>query len=195
MIDASRYCAERQLRDGRLVRLRGIQPSDRDLLREGLHHLSPQSAYYRFFGAKRELSESELDYFTQIDFVNHVALLALVDDGSGILPVGTARYIVEEPNTPLRNAEVAFVVLDTHQGFGIGTALLQHLAAIASANGLHAFHAFVLRENLAMMSVFRKSGLAMTTARYDRDVLEVTLKLAPPSGATSAERTEGTPAG
>ena len=118
MIIARQYHAEDRLRDGRCVWLRAIQLSDRDLLREGLHHLSPESAYHRFFSAKRELSEGDLDYFTQINFVNHVALVALVDDGSGPLLVGTARYIVEPAEVRPKSAEVAFVVGDAHQRTG-----------------------------------------------------------------------------
>ena len=175
----SRYHAEDRLRDGRCVWLRAMQPSDRDLLREGLHHLSAESAYRRFFSPKRELSDGELDYLTQIDFVNHVALVALVDDGSGPLLVGTARYIVEHPEARPKSAEVAFVVGDAHQRLGIGAVLLRHLAAIARANGLRALHALVLAENRPMMSVFRNSGLPMMTTRAEPGVYEVSLKLAP----------------
>ena len=176
---AREYHAEDRLRDGRCVWLRAIQPSDRDLLREGLHHLSRESAFYRFFSAKRELSERELDYFTQLDFVNHVALVALVDDGAGPVPVGTARYIVEHSEARPKSAEVAFAVEDAHQKLGIGAVFLRHLAAIARANGLHALHALVLADNRPMMSVFRKSGLPMTTTGFDLGVVEVTLNLAP----------------
>ena len=179
MVIARQYQAEDRLRDGRCVWLRAIKPADRDLLREGLHHLSPESAYHRFFSAKRELSEGELDYFTQLDFVKHVALVALVDDGAGPLLVGTARYIVEPAELRPKSAEVAFAVGDAHQRLGIGAVFLRHLAAIARANGLCALHALVLAENRPMISVFRKSGLPMTTTRFDRGVLEVTLQLAP----------------
>lgn len=179
MLIACQYHAEDRLRDGRCVWLRAIRPSDRDLLREGLHHLSLESAYHRFFAAKRELSDGELDYLTQVDFVKHVALVALVDDGSGPLLVGTARYIVEDSQVPPESAEVAFVVEDAHQRLGIGTVLLRHLAAIARAKGLRALHAFVLAENRPMISVFRKSGMPMKTTRSEPGVLEVSLKLVP----------------
>jgi GNAT superfamily N-acetyltransferase len=179
MIISREYHAEDRLRDGRRVWLRAIQPSDRDQLREGLHHLSPESAYRRFFSARRELSDRELDYLTRLDFVNHVALVALVDDGSGPLPVGDGRYIVEHSEVRPMSAEVAIVVGDAHQRLGIGAVLLRHLAAIARANGLRALHASVLSENRPMLSVFHKSGLPMTTTCTEPDVIEVSLKLAP----------------
>jgi GNAT superfamily N-acetyltransferase len=179
MKDIEQYHAEDRLRDGCRVWLRAVRPSDRDLLREGMHHLSPESAYRRFFTAKRELSEPELDYLTQLDFVNHVALVAFVDNSSGPLLVGAAGYIVEHSEVRPKSAEVAFVVPDAHQRLGIGAVLLRHLAAIARANGLRAFHALVLAENRPMMSVFRKSGLPMMTTCSEPGVLEVSLKLVP----------------
>jgi GNAT superfamily N-acetyltransferase len=54
---------------------------------------------------------------------------------------------------------------DAHQGLGIGSALIQHLVAIARAAGLDALHAEVLTENTPMLRVFEKSGLAMSTRR------------------------------
>jgi GNAT superfamily N-acetyltransferase len=179
MLTSCQYHAEDRLRDGCRVWLRAVRPSDRDLLREGMHHLSPESAYHRFFTAKRELSERELDYLTQLDFVNHVALVAFVDNSSGPLLVGAAGYIVEHSEVRPKSAEVAFVVPDAHQRRGIGAVLLRHLAAIARANGLRALHALVLAENRPMMSVFRKSGLPMMTTCSEPGVLEVSLKLVP----------------
>ena len=128
---------------------------------------------------QRMLSDRELDYLTQLDFVNHVALVAFVDNSSGPLLVGTAGYIVEHSEVRPKSAEVAFVVPDAHQRLGIDAVLLRHLAAIARANGLRALHAFVLAENRPMMSVFRKIGLPMMTTCSEPGVLEVSLKLVP----------------
>jgi len=176
VIDAGHYRAEDRLRDGRPIWLRAIEPSDRDALREGLHHLSPESAYYRLFRPKPELTESELDYFTKVDFKNHVALLALLEEDGQRRPVGTARYIVEHPDQGTDSAEIAFVVDDAHQGLGVGTVLLRHLAKIARENGLPRFHASVLGDNRHMLSVFAKSGLPIRTGFAD-GVVDVTLSL------------------
>lgn len=182
MIDAGHYRAEDRLRDGRPVWLRAIEPADRDALREGLHHLSPESAYYRFFRPKHDLTEQELDYFTKVDFKNHVALVALLEERGRRTPVGTARYIVEHPDQGSDSAEVAFVVDDAHQRLGVGTVLLRHLARIARENGLPRFHASVLGDNRRMLSVFAKSGLTMET-RFADGVVDVTLALARAPGA------------
>lgn len=183
VIDAGHYRAEDRLRDGRPIWLRAIEPTDRDALREGLHHLSPASAYYRFFRPKHDLTEPELDYFTNVDFRRHVALVAMLEEDGQRVPVGTARYIVEHPGEGADSAEIAFVVDDPHQGLGVGSVLLRHLARIGRETGLPCFHASVLRDNRSMLSVFAKSGLPMTSRLAD-GVVEVTLGLeAPPEAA------------
>ena len=80
--------------------------------------------------------------------------------------------MVAEPGT----AEVAFAVDDPHQGLGLGTLLMRHLATIARAAGLERFVAEVLAGNTAMLKVFEKSGLRASTRR-EHDVVHVTLAL------------------
>jgi ribosomal protein S18 acetylase RimI-like enzyme len=107
-----------------------------------------------------------------VDFVNHVALVAVVEAAGARQIVGAGRYLVSQPGA----AEVAFGVDDAHQGLGIGSALIQHLVAIARAAGLDALHAEVLAENTPMLKVFEKSGLGMSTRR-EQEVVHVVLRL------------------
>ena len=57
-------------------------------------------------------------------------------------------------------AEAAFMVDDAHQGEGIATLLLEHLAAIARSNGIERFTAEVLGDNRAMLACLRQGGMA-----------------------------------
>ena len=86
--------------------------------------------------------------------------------------VGGARYIVSQPGC----AEIAFAIDDPHQKLGIATHLISHLIEIARAAGLEAFVAEVLPENVPMLKVFERCGLAMTTRR-ERGIVHVTLAL------------------
>ena len=115
----------------------------------------------RFFAVRREFSEKETDYFLDIDFVNHVALVAVANDAGQPTIVGGGRYVVTQPG----QAEVAFAIIDAYQGQGIGSALMRHLATLGRAAGLREFIAEVLSENLPMLNVFERSGLAMSTER------------------------------
>jgi GNAT superfamily N-acetyltransferase len=102
----------------------------------------------------------------------HVALVALIEEAGQKTIVGGGRYVVVQPG----KAEVAFVVIDQYHGQGIGSLLLQHLATIARAAGLHELIAEVLPENKAMLKLFERSGLPMTTTR-ETDVVHVNLQL------------------
>jgi GNAT superfamily N-acetyltransferase len=107
-----------------------------------------------------------------VDFVNHVALVAVMNVKRRELLVGGGRYIVMQPGV----AEVAFSIDDPHQGRGIGTLLMQHLALIAREAGLRELVAEVLLSNTPMLSLFKKSALGMTTKR-EGDVVLVILRL------------------
>ena len=118
--------------------------------------VSSQSLYRRFFGPKRGFTEEETDYYVNVDFVTHVALVAVVDEGGKEVIIGAGRYIVTEPG----KAEMAFAIIDEYQGQGIGTALLRHLVSIARKSGLHQLVAEVLHENAPMLTLFRKCGFS-----------------------------------
>jgi RimJ/RimL family protein N-acetyltransferase len=137
-----------------------------------VERISEQSLYRRFFGMKRGFSEKEIEFFVNVDFVNHIALVATVEQGNRTVVVGGGRYVIVQPGT----AEVAFVVVDEYQGQGIGGALLRHLVAIARDAGLAKLVAEVLPDNIPMLKVFEKSGLRYATGREGR-VVYVTLRL------------------
>ena len=172
-MEARDYFATETLRDGRRAEIRAIKPNDRAGMLAAVGRTGEHSLYRRFFIIKRSFTEREIDYFVDVDFVTHVALVVLVNDGAGDEIVGGGRYIVVQPG----QAELAFAVDDSHQALGIATAVMRHLAAIARQAGLRAFVAEVLPENAAMLHVFEKSGLEITT-RKERGTIHVLLRLA-----------------
>ena len=173
MIDAAHYEATETLRDGRRIEIRAQRPEDREGLRAAVARASSESLYRRFFAVKRTFSEKEAHYFLDIDFVNHVALVAVADEGGRPTVIGGARYVIAEPG----RAEVSFAVIDEYQAKGIGSALMRHLAAIGRQAGLGQFFAEVLSENVPMLKVFERSGLVMTTKR-EGTVVHVTMRFA-----------------
>ncbi len=132
---------------------------------------SSGSLYRRFFAVRREFSEKGTDYFLDIDFVNHVALVAVANDAGQPTIVGAARYVVVQPG----QAEVAFAIIDAYLGLGIGSALMRHLATLGREAGLRELIAEALSENIPMLNVFERSGLAMNTRR-EGTVVHVTLR-------------------
>jgi RimJ/RimL family protein N-acetyltransferase len=172
MPEAARYSAIEALRDGRRVEIRALRPDDRDGLLAAAGRSSAQSLYRRFFAVRRGFTEREIAFFSNVDFVDHVALVAVVEEDGRPVIVGSGRYVVTQPG----QAEVAFAVIDQYQGQGIGAALMRHLAAIARATGLRELTAEILPDNSPMLKVFEKSGFPLTTKRESR-VVHVTLRL------------------
>jgi RimJ/RimL family protein N-acetyltransferase len=173
-MNAAEYTAIERLRDGTTLQIRALQPGDRAEMLAAVGRFSKEALYRRFFAPKRHFSEREIDFFLNVDFTNHVALAAVLSEGGRQMIVGGARYVVFQPG----RAEVAFAVDDSHQKLGIATHLITHLIEIARAARLEKFVAEVLPENVPMLKVFERCGLAMTT-RSERGVVHVTLFLSP----------------
>lgn len=178
---ANNYRAEEFLRDGRAVTIRALHSEDKALWQDVWEHLSPTSVYYRFFSPKKSMTEQEVAYFTQLDFVSHVALLAIVHDPIvGDNPAAVGRYLLTEKDGEERTAEIAFAVEDEFHGLGIGTLLLKHLAVIAKQAGIPVFTAYVLAENRKMVEVFENCGLPFSKKLKDYTMYEVQLRLDQP---------------
>ncbi|MGO9701398.1 MAG: N-acetyltransferase family protein [Xanthobacteraceae bacterium] len=161
MSNVAEYSSPETLRNGRRVEIRALRPEDRDGMIAAIDRTSAQSLYRRFFGAKRHFTDREKSFFLDVDFVNHVALVAVLEESGQLVIAGGGRYIVLKPG----QAEVAFAVIDQYQGQGLGGLLMRHLTGIAREAGLHELVAEVLPENAAMMRVFETSGLQFNKKR------------------------------
>ncbi|HEY7862222.1 MAG TPA: GNAT family N-acetyltransferase, partial [Thermoanaerobaculia bacterium] len=165
-----RYEADIVLRNGSTLRLRPIRASDGPLLRRFHDGLSPESLYWRFHHVPG--GDPEAAHLSEIDYENRFALVG--ETAEGIVALG--RFD-RDPRHPER-AEAAFMILDGLQGQGIGTSLLERLAAIAREKGIETFEADVLPANRPMLDVFINSGLAMTQ-KLAAGVIRVALSIAP----------------
>ncbi len=161
MVQARDYAATETLRDGRQIEIRALRPEDRAGMLAAVGRTSQQSLYKRFFTFKRGFTDREVDFYVNVDFVNHVALVAVLEEKGRSVIVGGARYIKMQPD----EAEIAFTVDDAHQRKGIATVLMRHLAALARDAGIRTLIADVLPENSAMLKVFEASGLGMASRR------------------------------
>ncbi|MFF5339880.1 GNAT family N-acetyltransferase [Streptomyces althioticus] len=148
------------LRDGGTARIRPITADDAERLVSFYEQVSDESKYYRFFAPYPRLSAKDVHRFTHHDFVDRVGLAATVGDDF----IGTVRYdrigAGGRPATGAEadEAEVAFLVQDAHQGRGVASALLEHIAAVARERGIRRFAAEVLPANTKMIKVFTDAG-------------------------------------
>ncbi|KOX34566.1 acyl-CoA synthetase [Streptomyces sp. NRRL F-4707] len=147
------------LRDGGTARIRPITVDDAERLVSFYEQVSDESKYYRFFAPYPRLSAKDVHRFTHHDFVDRVGLAATI----GGEFIATVRYDRIGPGgtpaaAPADEAEVAFLVQDAHQGRGVASALLEHIAAVARERGIRRFAAEVLPANTKMIKVFMDAG-------------------------------------
>lgn len=147
------------LRDGRTAHIRPIGPDDAQLLVDFYARVSDESKYYRFFTPMPRLSERDVLRFTNVDHDRRVAFVLTV--GENMIAVG--RYDAIDN----RDAEVAFLVEDDHQGRGIAQILLEHLAQAGRERGIQSFTAEVLPDNKRMIQTFRDAGYKITSGFED----------------------------
>ena len=140
------------LADGSVATIRRATPDDVTAL-DALHAgISDDNLRLRFFTVTRVAARA---------YVEHLAsatdTLAMVVERAGVVvAVGTA-----EPAGP-DVAEVAFLVEDSQHGLGLGSLLLEHLAAAGRERGVRRFVAEVLADNRAMLGVFADAGFTIT---------------------------------
>jgi GNAT superfamily N-acetyltransferase len=151
---------------------------DRDELARGYEQLSTESRRRRFFSPPSRLSDSLLDYLTELDFDRHLALAAHLRDDPQQPGLGVARW-VRDRDDPTK-AEAAATVADRWQGKGIGTELLVALVEAAAERGITTFVADVLWENRALLDTLRQLGARVQAS--EPGVARVELDLPAPGG-------------
>ncbi|GAA1429035.1 bifunctional GNAT family N-acetyltransferase/acetate--CoA ligase family protein [Streptomyces thermospinosisporus] len=147
------------LRDGGTARIRPITADDAERLVKFYEQVSDESKYFRFFAPYPRLSAKDVHRFTHHDYVDRVGLAATVG-GEFIATVRYDRIGTDgtPASAPADEAEVAFLVQDAHQGRGVASALLEHIAAVARERGIRRFAAEVLPANTKMIKVFTDAG-------------------------------------
>lgn len=158
------------LRDGATMRIRPIRPTDADALQAFHVGQSEESTYFRFFAPMRRLSDRDLTRLVTVDHHERVALVVV--SGEAIIAVGRYDRVDEA------HAEVAFNVSDAHQGRGLGSVLLEHLAAAARERGVSVFVADVLPGNAKMIRVFQDAGYEVAQ-RYEDGVISLEFTISP----------------
>lgn len=140
------------LRDGTDVRLRHIEPDDKDRLAAAHARLSDETIRRRFLSSKPSLTRADLRYLTEVDRRDHVAIVAVAaDDPERIVAVARCIRDAERPQV----AEWAIVVADELQGHGLGGHLARTLAEEAARLGIRSFTATTYGENQPIQGLMR----------------------------------------
>ncbi|MFD7405379.1 GNAT family N-acetyltransferase [Streptomyces sp. NPDC059866] len=176
------------LRDGGTARIRPITVDDAERLVSFYEQVSDESKYYRFFAPYPRLSAKDVHRFTHHDFVDRVGLAATIG-GEFIATVRYDRIGADglPASAPADEAEVAFLVQDAHQGRGVASALLEHIAAVARERGIRRFAAEVLPANSKMIKVFTDAGYTQKRS-FEDGVVRLEFDLEPTDRSLAVQR-------
>ncbi len=147
------YKSRVTLRNGKTIEFRPLLPSDEFEYRNFFYSLKEETIYLRFFYKMRLFShEHAQQQWASVDYRKNMSLIGLTQKGGYQEIVAIGSYA----DDGTERAEVAFVVREDYQGMGVTSHMLPQLEKIAKENGFHGFIATVLKENRAMLSVFKK---------------------------------------
>jgi acyl-CoA hydrolase len=140
-------------KDGKAVEFRPLLPSDEFAYRNFFYSLQEKTIYMRFFYKMRTFSHEVVQkQWSSVDYHKNMSILGLVQKGGHKEIMAIGSYAQDSDD----RAEVAFVVREDFQNKGIASYLLEILENIARENHYNGFCATVLRENSAMIGVFKK---------------------------------------
>jgi len=170
----SQLVKRRVLFDGTPVTIRPIRREDLGLEQDFMQHLSADSRYYRFMATLRELPRKKLEYFTDIDYKRHMALVATVTREGKELEIGVARYVATEKPAV---CEFAITVDDAWQGTGVAGLLMISLQDAARKNGLATMEGIVMTTNFKMLKFAKQLGFKIRREPGDGDTVRIELQL------------------
>ena len=160
------------LSDGSTVHLRPIRKEDAPAIVDFHGRMSERTRYLRYFSPYPRIPDRDLERFVNVDHADREAFVIVAE--KRIMAVGRYERLGHDSD----EAEVAFVVEDAHQGRGIGSVLLEHLAEAARANGIERFVAEVLPQNAGMLRVFGDTGYPVQR-RYEDGTVHLSFPIAP----------------
>jgi GNAT superfamily N-acetyltransferase len=149
--DWSAEPADVLLADGTIAVIRSLHRDDPGAVLELHESVAVDTLRLRFFSASLEAGRLYVDHLFAPDNTGSAALVALVR--GRVAGLATAELLAPD------SAEVAFLVADQDRGHGLGSLLLEHLAALGRRHGVSPFEAEVLSDNYGMLHVFRAAGV------------------------------------
>jgi len=140
------------LPNGKTMEIRPLQPSDEFAYRNFFYSLREETIYFRFFYKMKLFSHEVVQkQWASVDYRKNMSLIGMVQKGGHKEIMAIGSYADDGDR-----AEVAFVVREDFQSMGVASHFLVKLEAIARENDYKGFTATVLKENAAMLKVFKR---------------------------------------
>lgn len=158
-----------RLDDARRLVIRPVLPQDAELTIEFFGRLPAAARYDRFMNPMRNLPPDLIERFTNVDYTDHLALVAEVFEGGREIVVAEARYARLASDQTA--AEFAVSVAERWQGNGLARLLLSKLAQRAATAGIRRIVGETLATNARMLHLARKAGFTVCASPQVRGVM------------------------
>ncbi|MDP5239861.1 GNAT family N-acetyltransferase [Uliginosibacterium sp. 31-16] len=164
-----------QLKDGTPVTIRPIKPEDAEMNQGFVRDLSPETKYFRYMSALRELSPALLSKLTLIDYDREMAFIATCLENGQEKQLSVSRFNTNPDGT---SCEFAIVVADAYQHSGLGRRMMEAIISTAYARGLTSMKGEFLTSNERMLRFVERIGFVLHTDPEDKTLKHGTLDLA-----------------
>jgi acetyltransferase len=151
------------MKDRTQVTIRPIRPEDEPLMVEFHGTLSDRTVYLRYFCSMSLAQRTTHERLIRICFGDYEREMVLVaehrDPKIGelhIMGVGRLNKLQAD-----KEAEMAVLVSDRYQHRGLGTELVRRLISVARDEKLSRITAEMLRDNLAIQTIFKRVGFRL----------------------------------
>lgn len=159
-----------QLPDGSDFTIRPIRPEDAEIEAEFVNSLSSEAKFFRFMHGLHQLTQEMLVRFTQIDYFQEMALIAVSNENGEEKEHGVARYVI---NPDKVSCEFALVISDQRQQLGLGHLLMQRLMEVARHRGLSIMEGEVLSNNSKMLGLMKSLNFSISAYPDDINIRKV----------------------
>lgn len=167
-----KYIEEWTMNNEQTVTIRPIRPEDEPLAFEFFDTFSEETARSRFFRPIRKFTHEDMVKFTNIDYRREIGLVAVLKEGKEEKIIGMSSLSIDPEEY---SGEIAVVVGDPWQRFGLGEKLVDSIIGVAKDKGVECVRGMVLENNYPMLNLLEKLGFELKES--EEDIVEGIFKL------------------
>jgi acetyltransferase len=143
------------LKNRQEILLRPIKPEDEPMWIEMFQSFSEESIRYRFFQMLKDTPHELRVRYCNVDYDREIAIVAELNQDGRKKILGVSRLSMEPGG---KTGELAFVVVDKWQGFGLGTKMVDYVLEIAKEMGIEKVFVIMLPDNYRALNLTKKMG-------------------------------------
>ncbi len=157
------------LKNGKMLTLRPVKPTDEKLIQDLYYSLDDTDRYYRFFSPVRDFRHKKIQPMISIDYSTSMILVGETVEGGETKIIALGGFFkTDQPAV----AEIAFSVHTQWRNLGITKFLLDYMVIIARELNYRYFMGSILLENKKMLHIIDNSKYPITVKKIESGVTE-----------------------